>query len=453
MWSVAAAALGQFSGNMKRQSETWNGLLSNLGDNIGAVFREFGAPIMESLKPLLGEIVNYTTNLAATAASLARRSATLFAWSLRRFLRPAWRPSLALAADRFYQGAEFHHGRASGTRLRDAFAFRDRTSTSHGLHASHRESLALVWPVASASKHRRGLCVFLSSALAPVLDKLVGILNKIPGVNIDLARPTSLARPSKPPRIFSAAALPRWPMPLRIPRPRWAIPSRKASPRFQDTFSKAPEFLSTDGLTADFSSLVAGLQKTVDANMATAGVDVQKPKGTDVPTATKLVSSTLAQLGLGGLVGGGSTLIFPKRVVRPAFRREWQRGIEKLAAGGQVSESFPYLAASRVYMAIIQTHGARGSTDKFGVASIEVPFHADTLQEAVDFLASRPSYAGLSMADGSTYQQDEAGQFDIMAKFEGVPPSSSPSDSGAAVFRFSGSQEKEPIKTHRNSCS
>lgn len=59
IWLVAAGALGRFGGSMERQSRTWNGLLSTLGDTISSVMASFGAPIIDGLKPWLeGAIAN-----------------------------------------------------------------------------------------------------------------------------------------------------------------------------------------------------------------------------------------------------------------------------------------------------------------------------------------------------------------------------------------------------------
>lgn len=53
IWNEAAGALGRFSGSMERQSQTWNGKLSTLRDNISMVMAEFGKPIIDGLKPFL----------------------------------------------------------------------------------------------------------------------------------------------------------------------------------------------------------------------------------------------------------------------------------------------------------------------------------------------------------------------------------------------------------------
>lgn len=71
VWGVAANALNKFGGAMKRQSSTWGGLMSTLKDNIAAVFREFGTPILTELKPILSEAISLVSQLAPMAAKAA----------------------------------------------------------------------------------------------------------------------------------------------------------------------------------------------------------------------------------------------------------------------------------------------------------------------------------------------------------------------------------------------
>lgn len=67
-WAVAEAAMGKFSGGMKLQSGTWNGLLSTVKDNIGNAFAAFGTPIIDTLKP-------YLASAADTAGTMAKKAA------------------------------------------------------------------------------------------------------------------------------------------------------------------------------------------------------------------------------------------------------------------------------------------------------------------------------------------------------------------------------------------
>lgn len=73
VWNVAEEALGRFSGSMQLQSQTWNGKLSTLSDNIGLAMAAFGEPIIDALKPFLDSTIDKTSSLAdmATVAGSA----------------------------------------------------------------------------------------------------------------------------------------------------------------------------------------------------------------------------------------------------------------------------------------------------------------------------------------------------------------------------------------------
>lgn len=67
VWGIAEAAMGRFTGMMDKQSGTWNGLMSTLQDNITAVFREFGTPLIDALKPMLTGAITLADQLSAKA--------------------------------------------------------------------------------------------------------------------------------------------------------------------------------------------------------------------------------------------------------------------------------------------------------------------------------------------------------------------------------------------------
>lgn len=73
VWAVAEQAMGKFSGGMKLQSGTWNGLLSTVKDNIGLAFAEFGTPIIDSLKPYLASAADTAGTLTEKAAEFGRK--------------------------------------------------------------------------------------------------------------------------------------------------------------------------------------------------------------------------------------------------------------------------------------------------------------------------------------------------------------------------------------------
>jgi hypothetical protein len=86
VWAVAAEAIGRFSGSMELQSQTWNGMLSTLKDNVGLAFAEFGKPIIDAVRPFLDRAIGSTQTLGEAAAKFGQRvgqAITFFAtaWS------------------------------------------------------------------------------------------------------------------------------------------------------------------------------------------------------------------------------------------------------------------------------------------------------------------------------------------------------------------------------------
>lgn len=58
---------GQFAGMLAKQSKTFNGMMSTLADNIGAVFRRFGEPLLVVLKPVVDRLIQGVKDMAPAA--------------------------------------------------------------------------------------------------------------------------------------------------------------------------------------------------------------------------------------------------------------------------------------------------------------------------------------------------------------------------------------------------
>jgi len=70
VWQVAASSMGQFSGMMDKQSNTWNGKMSTLQDGVNGIFRAFGTPLIDALKPMLTSAIEMADSLAPLAQDL-----------------------------------------------------------------------------------------------------------------------------------------------------------------------------------------------------------------------------------------------------------------------------------------------------------------------------------------------------------------------------------------------
>lgn len=66
-WKEAQSQLSRYSGMMDKQSKTWTGRMSTFGDSIKESLRQFGAPLMEGLKPALAMLTVETDKLAPKA--------------------------------------------------------------------------------------------------------------------------------------------------------------------------------------------------------------------------------------------------------------------------------------------------------------------------------------------------------------------------------------------------
>lgn len=73
IWAVAEREISKFSGSMKLQSGTWTGLMSTLKDEIARTMAQFGAPIMDSLKPYLEGATAQITKFQASAIAAGEK--------------------------------------------------------------------------------------------------------------------------------------------------------------------------------------------------------------------------------------------------------------------------------------------------------------------------------------------------------------------------------------------
>lgn len=69
----------KFGGTMEEVAQTWNGKWSTLQGNITAIFREFGKPLTEALKPALDQAIAMSTQLAAIAKDIGTAIAPIAA--------------------------------------------------------------------------------------------------------------------------------------------------------------------------------------------------------------------------------------------------------------------------------------------------------------------------------------------------------------------------------------
>lgn len=79
VWKVLEADIKRAAGTMKIQSQSWTGLLSTAADSVGALFRAFGEPILDQLKPLLAGWITGLGGLEKFAGSVGQSVANAIA--------------------------------------------------------------------------------------------------------------------------------------------------------------------------------------------------------------------------------------------------------------------------------------------------------------------------------------------------------------------------------------
>lgn len=72
-WRLAQKELGKFSGMMKEQAGTWNGLMSTFHDSVLTALAAFGAPIIDNLKPALKELTDVVFSVAPKLADMGKK--------------------------------------------------------------------------------------------------------------------------------------------------------------------------------------------------------------------------------------------------------------------------------------------------------------------------------------------------------------------------------------------
>jgi hypothetical protein len=70
-FEIIQAATSKFSGEMQRQSTTWNATLEGLGDAINKALRNFATPLIELLTPQIQKVADFVRNTLAPAIEAA----------------------------------------------------------------------------------------------------------------------------------------------------------------------------------------------------------------------------------------------------------------------------------------------------------------------------------------------------------------------------------------------
>lgn len=96
-WKLLQKELERYSGMMDKKSRTWSGLMSTFKDSVREAMRQFGAPIMETLKPTLEAAGNILFAMAGDAKKLGADFASGIKTGVEFLIGTFQNPSLLIA--------------------------------------------------------------------------------------------------------------------------------------------------------------------------------------------------------------------------------------------------------------------------------------------------------------------------------------------------------------------
>lgn len=183
----------------------------------------------------------------------------------------------------------------------------------------------------------QGFIAVLSSGLAPIVDKLIGLLNKIPGIEIPFSADDFTAASQDEASRNWSEGMARMGKALAPVGQKFSDDFAVALSAAQKAFTEAPEFMDASGPGARLQEMLAGLQSAVDASRVAEEDGPGRPDGESALGAStaKLVASSLASLGLGGVLSASATspaLNESRKQTR--LQERTMRAVEKLVGGG-----------------------------------------------------------------------------------------------------------------------
>lgn len=344
-FKTATAEGGRFFNNTITQSKTWNGMLSSIGDNVSMAFAAFGMPVIDSLKPMLANMVGYTSGLAETAGSFGAAVAGAFALVSNAFGSGQFGDLVSLSLQiGFAKSVNFLIAATRGWVAMMVAGFDTAPGRlMSGLSALFNPSL---WAGLSnvMKSIAEGFIAVLSSGLAPLINKLISVLNRIPGVHIgfnadDLAGGfKELAAANWAQGIAGMAGA------LKPVAQDFKSNFQSSFAEFRKAFEAAPAFLDDSESGAKLRALLGKLQTSIS-------LDASRVQGAPLGAATaasatlsvgKLIASGLSSIGLGGLTsssGASAQLNESRRQTRELMAQT--AVLRNIAAGGGVVRVIP----------------------------------------------------------------------------------------------------------------
>jgi len=319
VWAVAEKALGRFSGGMELQSHTWNGLLSTLHDTINHAFADFGAPILETLKPALEWAIATVKKLVPLAEEFGQMFQAAFQTVKQLFASGDLGAALGASIQfGFAKAVNFLIASLNGIEgfLVAAFSnipkilmsyFKEITNPSYWTGLLH-----ILQSIGA------GFIAVLAGGLAPLIDMLIGVLNKTLGLHIDFnAKDLAAAASSTAGDKFSQGEEEM--KNAMTPMVDQAVESGKnAMDAFTKAYAAAPKLLDDSGPKAALEKIGQSLQKNyskIKAASENHGGSKSPTNGAAAATQGKvgkeIAADSYAKIGL--FVGGNSPQVSEAR--------------------------------------------------------------------------------------------------------------------------------------------
>lgn len=240
VWSVAEQALGRFSGSMKLQSGTWNGLMSTFQDTVSAVMVTFGQPIMDALKPYLEGATAKLESFAGVATAVGAKIGAAL--------------GILQAA---FEGGKLMELAGNGLKI----GFMDAVNTlAKGVQAAMAGAGAALQASGIMDKFTHlaeAIGQTITSAILSALSEVPGMKSLAPGM-VDSARQAKMEAGWQMSQVGKS--------PVNL-----AEGAAAAAKTFKETFASLPDLLDTTAARKDWAATLAPL--TASSAAATAARD------------------------------------------------------------------------------------------------------------------------------------------------------------------------------------
>ena len=240
IWGIASQEIQKFSGAMKLQAGTWNGLMSTFKDTVSAVMVTFGQPIMDALKPYLEGATAKLESFAGVATAVGAKIGAAL--------------GILQAA---FEGGKLMELAGNGLKI----GFMDAVNTlAKGVQAAMAGAGAALQASGIMDKFTHlaeAIGQTITSAILSALSEVPGMKSLAPGM-VDSARQAKMEAGWQMSQVGKS--------PVNL-----AEGAAAAAKTFKETFASLPDLLDTTAARKDWAATLAPL--TASSAAATAARD------------------------------------------------------------------------------------------------------------------------------------------------------------------------------------